>query len=63
MPGAVLRRIETGYAGDIVAAPPEPAATLATIPLALTGITLAFGGIRALTDVSLAVGPGENPRV
>lgn len=57
MPGAVLRRIDAAYLGE--AARPEPAATRSTTGLALTGINLAFGGIRALTDVSLDVAPGE----
>ena len=57
MTGAVLRRIDAAYLGD--AAPSAPVATRSTAGLALSGISLTFGGIRALTDVSLDVAPGE----
>ena len=59
MPGAVLRRIETAYLSDIAPVRSEPVASPAVAGLALQGISLAFGGIRALTDVSLDVRPGE----
>jgi branched-chain amino acid transport system ATP-binding protein len=57
MTGAVMRRIDAAYLGD--ASPSASSATRSTAGLALSGISLAFGGIRALTDVSLDVAPGE----
>ena len=57
MPGAVLRGIGTAYLGE--AARPQILAARATAGLALEGIHLAFGGIRALSDVSLEVRRGE----
>lgn len=57
MPSATLRRIDAAY--PEAAARPEPIATGRATGLALMGISLAFGGIRALTDVSVDVAPGE----
>ncbi len=60
MPGAVLRRIDAAYLTD--ASPARSAPKAAAVPaggLALEAISLAFGGIRALTGVSFDVRPGE----
>ncbi len=58
MPGAVLRRTGPAYLVDKTdTVSPRLAAVGAGV--VLDGISLSFGGIRALTDVSLDVAPGE----
>lgn len=59
MPSATLRRIDAAcLATKTSAAHPRPIAATSTA-LSLHSVSLVFGGIKALTDVSLEVAPGE----